>query len=185
MSDKKLIVPADESAQVSKTQKKRQMHDLQELGERLVALNKKQLSELSLDEDLLEAVKASHSITKHEARRRHMQFIGRLMRNVDPEPIREKLSEWDGVSRVATAEQHQLERWRMRLMDEEGALAEYIASYQSAFQQQGRTLDTQQLRTLLRNAKEERERGKPPKYFRELFRELKRIAGDAGRSGET
>ena len=185
MPDKKLLVPADEATQISKSQKKRDMHDLQELGERLVELNNKQLDTLQLDEDLLQAVRDSRTITKHEARRRHLQYIGRLMRSVDPGPIRDRLSEWDGVSREATAEQHQLERWRMRLMDEEGALAEYIASYQSAFQQQGRTLDTQQLRTLLRNAKEERERGKPPKYFRELFRELKRIAGDAGRSGET
>src|SRR4051812_3220741 len=176
MSDKKLIVPADEAAQISKTQKKREMHDLQELGERLVELNNKQLSELSLDEDLLEAVKETRNITKHEARRRHLQFLGRIMRNIDPAPIREKLGEWDGVSSQATAEQHQLERWRMRLMDDEGALAEYIASYQGAYQQQGRTLDTQQLRTLIRNAREERERGKAPRYFRELFRELKRIA---------
>lgn len=185
MSDKKLIVPIDEAARVSKSQRKREMHGLQELGERLVLLNARQLAELPLEEDLLEAVKAAHGITKHEARRRHMQYIGRLMRKVDPEPIRERLREWDGVSREATAEQHQLERWRMRLMDEEGALAEYIAHYQDAYRRSGRTMDTQQLRTLIRNAREERERGKAPRYFRELFRELKRIAGDAGRPGDT
>ena len=164
---------------VSKTQRKREMHDLQELGERLVELNNKQLATLPLSEDLLDAVRDSRTITKHEARRRHLQFIGRLMRNIDPEPIREKLREWDGVSREATAEQHQLERWRMRLMDDEGALAQYIAANQAALGPSGH-LDTQQLRVLIRKAKEERELGRAPRYFRELFKELKRIA-DGGR----
>lgn len=164
---------------VSKTQRKREMHELQELGERLVELNNKQLATLPLPEDLLDAVRDSRTITKHEARRRHLQFIGRLMRNIDPEPIREKLREWDGVSREATAEQHQLERWRMRLLDDEGALAQYIAANQAALGPSGR-LDTQQLRVLIRKAQEERELGRAPRYFRELFKELKRIA-DGGR----
>jgi len=158
---------------VSKTQRKKQMIDLQVLGQRLTELSNKQLDSLDLPENLLEAARDARSITQHGARRRHMQYIGRLMRLVDAEPIREKLQEWDGVSRDATAEQHQLERWRMRLMDDEAALAEFIAWQQNT----GRSLDTQHLHTLVRNAREERDRGKAPRYFRELFRELKRIAG--------
>jgi ribosome-associated protein len=170
---------AGDGSVVSKTQRKREMHELQALGERLLELNNKQLASLPLSEALLDAVRASRSITKHEARRRHLQFIGRLMRLEDPEPIREKLREWDGVSREATAEQHQLERWRMRLMDEEGALAQYIAANQATLGPSG-SMDTQHLRLLIRKAREERELGRAPRYFRELFKELKRIA-DGGR----
>ena len=83
----------DGDGSVSKTRRKQEMHELQALGERLVELNNRQLQALALPEDLHEAVMDSRAITKHEARRRHLQFIGRLMRSVDAEPIREKLKE--------------------------------------------------------------------------------------------
>lgn len=157
---------------VSKTRRKKDMHELQALGERLTALNKSQLDALTLPEDLLDAVLDAHSITKHEARRRHLQFIGRLMRSVDPEPIREKLAEWDGQSSSATAEQHRLERWRERLIEEEGALAEFIEAYRAA----QAIIDIQHLRSLIRHVRDDRVRDKPQRHYRELFRELKRIS---------
>ena len=155
---------------VSKSQRKREMHELQDLGERLVALNEGQLRTLNLPEGLQQAVHDARQMSKHEARRRQMQYIGKLMRFVDPEPIRGKLDEWDGQSRGAAVALHQLERWRERLINEENALAEYI----TAHRQLG--IDTQRLRTLIRNVREEREHAKPPRAFRELFQELKRIA---------
>lgn len=164
----------DTSAPVSKTQRKREMHELQALGERLASLNDSQLGHLAgnLPEELLDAVREGRSITRHEARRRHMQYIGRLMRSVDPDPIRDKLAEWDGQSKGATARLHQIERWRDRLIEDEGALAEYLAAHRDA----GPAIDIQHLRTLIRNCRDERARAKQPRFFRELFRELKRIA---------
>src|SRR5207247_1656048 len=96
----------------SKTARKRAMHELQTLGERLIGLNSEQLAAIALPEDLQDAIERARRITKHEARRRQLQYIGRLMRAVDPEPIREKLKAWDGVSTEETARVHRIERWR-------------------------------------------------------------------------
>lgn len=178
MQEDEMITP------VSKTRRKKEMHDLQALGERLTELNRTQLDSLSLPESLRDAVIDAHAITRHEARRRHMQFIGKLMRNIDPEPLRERIAEWDGQSSSATAEQHRLERWRERLIEEEGALAEYIEYCRSQGAER-ESIDIQHLRSLIRHVREDRERGKPQRHYRELFRELKRISEGTPRSAAT
>lgn len=73
----------------SKTRRKQEMHALQDIGEQLVELNSKQLAELDLPEALMDAIVEAKRLRKHEARRRQMQFIGKLMREVDTAPIRE------------------------------------------------------------------------------------------------
>ena len=76
---------------ISKTRKKKEAHGLQQLGEQLVALNPGQLEAMDLPEELLEAVQAAQKIKRHGARRRQMQYIGALMRQVDPQPIESAL----------------------------------------------------------------------------------------------
>jgi len=146
------------------------MHELQALGERLVELNAEQLASIALPENLREAVDAARRITRHEARRRQLQYIGRLMRSVDPEPIRERLKVWHGLSAEHTARLHRIERWRERLLDEEPALEEFARTYVGA--------DIQRLRTLVRNARDERGAGRPPRSYRELFRLLRDIVSE-------
>jgi ribosome-associated protein len=75
----------------SKSRKKRDMHALQDLGVKLVELNEQQLETMQLPESLLAAVQDARRLTKHEARRRQMQYIGRLMRDLDAAPIRDRL----------------------------------------------------------------------------------------------
>ena len=157
----------DSSDTISKTRKKQDMHELQALGERLTELNDTQLAGLALPEELLDAVVDSRRITRHEARRRHMQFIGRLMRGVDPAPIRERIAEWEGQSREATATLHHVERWRDKLIDDDGALAGFMGEHPKA--------NSQHLRSLIRSVREDRAAGRPAKQFRELFRELRRL----------
>jgi len=99
-----------------------------------------------------------------------MQYIGKLMREIDPAPIQAQLSIWDGTSAAEVARQHALERWRSRLMDSETGLTEFAAQHPGC--------DTQQLRTLVRNAKREAAHNKPPKSYRELFRVLRLIDGE-------
>jgi ribosome-associated protein len=154
----------------SKTQRKKEMHELQALGERLVTLNASQLDEVGLPLQLRTAVDDAKRFTRHEARRRQMQYIGRLMRDVDPETIRDKLRIWDGVSHEHTARHHRVERWRERLMQDDGALGEL------AKEQPG--LDTQRLRSLVRSAREELTAGRPPRSHRELFRFLRESLED-------
>jgi ribosome-associated protein len=149
----------------SKTQRKKQMHELQALGERLVTLNASQLDEVGLPLQLRTAVDDAKRFTRHEARRRQMQYIGRLMRDVDPETIRDKLRIWEGVSHEHTARHHRVERWRERLMQDDGALGEL------AKEQPG--LDMQRLRSLVRSARDELTAGRPPRSHRELFRFLR------------
>jgi len=155
----------------SKTRRKQDMHALQALGAALVALGPGQLAAIDMPESLREAVLAAKRIASREARRRQLQYIGRLMRAVDPAPIRAKLDEWRGQSREATAALHRLERWRGRLLADERALTEFATEFPGA--------DLQRLRALVRNARDEQaggERdGKPPRAFRALFREIKAI----------
>jgi ribosome-associated protein len=154
----------------SKTERKRAMHELQALGERLIELNPEQLAAVALPEGLHEAVEQARRMTKHEARRRQLQYIGRLMRDVDPEPIREKLRAWDGVSTEETARVHRIERWREKLIEDDGAVGALAQAHPG--------IDTQRLRALARNAREERKAGRPPRAYRELFRALRDIIPD-------
>ena len=150
---------------VSKTKRKQEMHELQALGVALVALSESQLQDMSLETRLHEAVLAAKRITSHEARRRQMQYIGRLMRDADAEPIRARLAAVEGHSTQAAAHHRRLEAWRERLMEDDAALTEFVAAHPGA--------DLQELRALLRNARKEAKEGKPPRAYRELFRFLR------------
>lgn len=82
---------------LSKTRRKRAMHELQDLGIALVELDATRLATLGLPENLIDAIALARTLRKHEARRRQLQYIGRLMRDVDPAPIRAALAEWDSA----------------------------------------------------------------------------------------
>ena len=151
----------------SKTKIKKQMHDLQDLGEQLTELSKEHLAELDIPENLRDAVREMKKIKSFGAIKRQMQYIGKLMRDIDPAPIQAKLSEWNGTSKQHIAWLHQVERWRDRLLAEPDALTELLAAHPSA--------DVQHLRTLIRNALKEKEQLKPPKNYREIFQVLRDI----------
>ncbi len=149
----------------SKTRLKRDMHELQELGAALVALSAEQIAAMELPERLHDAVLEARRMTKFEARRRQLQYIGKLMRFVDPAPIRERLAAWKSVSAAETAQLHLAERWRERLLVDEGACTELLQQYACG--------DTQRLRTLIRSAREERQGNRPPHNYRALFQFLR------------
>ena len=151
----------------SKTRRKQEMHALQDIGEQLVELNKDRLAQLNLPDNLLDAVIEAKRLTRHEARRRQMQYLGKLMRTVDAAPIRAKMDEWNNVTRNQAAKFHLVERWRERLLAEPNALNDLIKEYAQA--------DIQQIRTLIRNAQKEAEHGKPPKSSRALFKILRAV----------
>lgn len=152
----------------SKSQRKRDMDALQDIGEELTQLNSQQLDSIELPENLRDAVLAARAMKRNEARRRQMQYVGKLMRQVDPAPIRARLDGFLSVSAEHTARLHHIERWRERLLADPAALAEFIAAHPAA--------DSQQLRALIRNTAQERARGKPPKNFRALFQMIRDVA---------
>lgn len=161
----------------SKTQRKKQMHELQALGAALVDLNDEQLASVELPERLLDAVNDARRMNKFEARRRQLQYIGKLMREVDPEPIRRRLAVWDSASHAHTARLHLIERWRARLLDEPGAVDALVREYPHA--------DQARLEVLIRNAARERGSGQHPKSYRAIFRLLNEIVGNERASADT
>lgn len=152
---------------LSKTKRKAAMEDLQDIGVTLVGLPREKLAKLDLPETLADAIREAKKITSNGAIRRQMQYIGRLMRDIDTAPIIDQLQRWEGKHYAETAYFHQLERWRARLLDNENALSEFMQQHPQA--------DSQQLRALIRNSRREQSAGKPPKSSRELFRLLREV----------
>lgn len=157
--------PTETPERPSKSQRKRDMHDLQDLGEKLALLPRERLAKVDLPDSLRRAIEEVQRITKHEARRRQMQYIGKLMRDVDPAPLRETLAAFEGKSHAETARLHRVERLRERLLADEAVLTEIGSEHPGT--------DLQRLRQLRRNALKEQDEGRPPRAFRELFRELR------------
>jgi ribosome-associated protein len=157
----------DEYSGPSKSQLKREMTALQDLGEELVALSRERLAKIEMPERLRDALLDAQRFTKHEARRRQMQYVGKIMRDVDATPLRAAMDEIKGVSEAANIRQHQLERLRTSLMEDEAVFSEVARDYRGA--------DMQHLRQLRRNALKEAQQGKPPRAYRELFRELREL----------
>lgn len=156
----------DDATYVSKSQLKRESHARQSLGEELVQLNSDQLSTFSLPEDLLQAIKTAQTIKQRGAKKRQLQYIGKLMRNIDIEPIQQGLDDLKGISAQAIATQHKIEQWRQRLIEEgDDALQTLLQEYP--------TIDRQRIRQLLRSAQKEAQSNKPPKAFREIFKYLR------------
>lgn len=148
----------------SKTQRKKAVHELQALGEELVGLNDDQLAQVEIPEFLRDAVVAARGITAHGARKRQFQYIGKLMRKVDAEPIRAKLDLWNAQSRVPALAHKRAEEWRNRLLDEDGALSDLLREYPRA--------DTVHLQKLMDATARERDTGHPPRAFRQLYQAL-------------
>jgi ribosome-associated protein len=153
-----------DSDRPSKTQRKKEMHALQTLGQQLVGLSRDQLARVDLPEELRAAIDFAHKVTSHEGRRRHMQYIGKLMRQVDADDIRAAIGRATGESRAAVALMHYAERWRDRLLAEDYALTEFMSERPGA--------DVQWLRATIRAARREHAAGQPPRHARELYRWL-------------
>ena len=162
----------------SKSQRKRDMSALQELGEKLVALPASRLAQLPLAERLLEAIREAQRIKSHEARRRQLQYVGKLMREADAEAIAAQLHEWESGSREQNDRFHALEQWRDRLLESDDALTVLLEHRPG--------LDIPHLRNLIRQARREQAHnagmpeGHTPqrKHYRELFQALKQILGE-------
>jgi len=159
-------IPEKEQPPLSKTRRKKQMEELQALGEELVTLSPERLKKIALAENLRDAISAAQRLTRpDEARRRQMQYIGKLMRTVDVEPLRAALALLRGESASETAMLHRLERWRTELLADEKVLHEIASRYPS--------VDLQYLRSLRRAALKENEQNKAPRSSRAIFQLLK------------
>lgn len=149
---------------ISKSQRKRDALALRKLGRTLVGLAEAELQKLPLPEPLAQAVRAARALSR-SALQRQLKYIGRLLREMDAEPIGQALEQVLHGTGQADAEFHRLERWRDRLIAEgDSALEEFLTRFPTA--------DRSHLRQLVRNARKERAQDRSPRAARALFRYL-------------
>ncbi|WP_284973553.1 ribosome biogenesis factor YjgA [Atlantibacter hermannii] len=158
----------DEIIWVSKSEIKRDAEELKRLGLEMVELGKNALDKIPLDEELRAAIELAQKIKK-EGRRRQLQLIGKMLRNRDVDPIRQALDKLKNRHNQQVALFHKLEALRDRLIEEgDDAVPEVLKLWPQA--------DRQQLRSLIRNAKKEKEGNKAPKSARLIFQYLRELA---------
>ncbi len=158
----------DEESIISKTSIKKEMHELQALGKRLTELKRSQLDKVPMSDLLRKAVEDSSRINQREANRRHMQYIGKLMRAEDEDEVRHAVDLFDAGSIPFAQALHALERWRDKLTQEGNeTLSAYIEENPHA--------DVQHLRQLVRNAKKDIQNEKNTGASRKLFKYLKSV----------
>jgi len=140
----------DEDDIISKTQIKKEAEELQELGIQLMNVKESHWKNFPLSDRLLVALEESKRIPSHEAKRRHAQFIGRLMRSADIDEIKRQLSLLDSSSTEFQQISSKVERWRDRLLNESNALTEFISEFEPQ--------DIQSLRQLIRATQKEQQK---------------------------
>jgi ribosome-associated protein len=164
----------------SRSAMKRASHELQELGKQLLAMPDSRLAGIDMPERLREALDMWKKTKSHEGKRRQLQFIGKVMRLVDAEPLREAVAIWQlGHARDAL-QLHQIERWRVELLsDDADAVTRWMADYPQT--------DVQQLRNIIRQARKDAAAApeqRSGKAFRELFQLLKDIVAESERPAD-
>lgn len=149
----------------SKTQLKKESHDLQQLGEELVAMPDDRLVGLGMEEILLDAIRQFKRTKSFEGKRRQMQYIGKLMRRADPEPLREAVAAMQLGQAKDVLALHEAERWRAELIASDDALTRWTVDHPDS--------DVQQLRSLIRAARKDASADpeqRSGRAFRELFK---------------
>ncbi len=153
---------------VSKSRRKRELEELRQLGNKLLDFNEDSLRQLHLPELLLEAVLTGRNITSHVARKRQLQYIGKLLKEFDATPVREAVAAREHQHDTATREFHRIEALREQL------LAQGDEAIPAVLAQFPRT-DRQHLRKLVRQARQQQTTGQPAGASRALFRYLREL----------
>lgn len=152
----------------SKSRRKRESSALQDLGQELLDLPAERLASLNLPENLFEAVRVGQTISAHGGLKRQRKFIGKLLRNLDAQPIRDALAAIRGEGVEQARRLHQCERWRDTMLAEgDEVVNSFVGSFPDA--------DRQKLRRLVRDARLEREQARPPRAARLLFRYIREL----------
>lgn len=158
----------DGTDRLSKTALKKAAHDMQALGDALAAMAPEKLATLPMDESLRDALHELRRTRSHEGLRRQRQYVGKLMRLQDIEPLAQAVAEAQLGSARQTLALHRAEAWRLELVGGDEALTRFLSAHPSC--------DAQQLRSLIRAAR--KEAALPPQQrhgraWRELFQVIK------------
>lgn len=151
---------------VSKSQKKREMHDLLKLSEKALTLSDEKLQKTGLDEKILQAIREARKMKASGAKNRQLKYITKLVSHADTDILEEYLRETEQAQILENQRFHQLEKWRDRLIEHgDSAIGDFLDEFTHA--------DRQQLRTLVRQAQKEAAEAKPPTASRKLFKYLR------------
>lgn len=171
-------IALEEVGPPSKTQLKAEADEKQALGEALLTLRADLMARLDLPDKLIDAIAQAKKITNFEGKRRQMQFIGKLMRPLDTEPIRAAIDEQKNGSAQLTLALHLAEQWRDKLIASDDALGDWLAEHPET--------DSQQLRALVRQARKDAKPEKPGeaprhgKSYREIFQLVRQTLAPEG-----
>jgi len=158
----------NETLEVSKSQRKREAHELLDLAKQMTSMSEAMLNSLPLDEELRDAIGFARSIKAHGAKKRQLMTVGKMLRQRDNQALLDAVHQSDQKARQANARFHHIESWRDRLCGgSDQDLSELLAQVPSA--------NAQTLRQLIRNARKEAELGKPPASARKLFKLLREM----------
>lgn len=162
----------DEIESVSRSQLKRESHEIQNLGKKLVGLSADQLARIPVDETVLEAIALAHKIhNKRSALKRHFQFLGKLLRARDIEPIKLALESLEQEGQQSIQRHHRAEKWRDRILAEgNDAINELLNQLPQA--------DRQKLRQLWRNHANASGEARKTQHSRLIYKEIKRAFGE-------
>jgi len=162
----------EEPTLVSKSQRRRDALEVKSLAQELINLSQAKLGRVPLDDSVRAAVMEARAIRSNVARKRQMQYVAKLLRRDDPEPILLALEKFDGEAREITGRQHRCEAWRDFLLEAGDQAVSKLMEYRDA-------TDTQAIRQLIRNASRETARNKPPVSSRALFKILREMDQEA------
>ena len=153
---------------VSKTQRKKECDAMQELGEKMIALNKEELAEIHMDDELRRAIEEAQRMKSHGALKRQKQYIGKVMRSLNDETLAEQLNRILHKHDIYSAEFKRMEKWRDSIIEEgDNGINTFIEHYPNA--------DRNHLRQLVRNAVKEKKQNKPPASYRQIFKYIREV----------
>ncbi len=153
---------------VSKTQRKKDCDAMQDIGERMIALNSEELSQIKMDDELRDAIEEAQRIRSHGALKRQKQYIGKIIRSLDAEVLETQLNRILHKHDMHNAEFKRMEKWRDRLLEQgDKGINAFIEEYPAA--------ERHHLRQLVRNAQKEASTNKPPAAARQIFRYIREI----------
>lgn len=157
-----------DTLEISKSQRKREAHELLDLAKKLISMPETRLDKMPMDEDLRGQIDFARTIRAHGARKRQLMTVGKMLRKRDNEELLDAVNNVDQKTRQVNARFHHVEAWRDHLLEgsdvELSKLLEHAAS-----------ANAQTLRQLIRNAKSDLKRGKPPTSARKLFKLLREL----------
>ena len=171
MSENNVTQDDFDDSEPSKSEIKRQLQAITDLGKTLCSMSLEQIKKAPLNPDVLEAIEQYHRCKSFGAKKRQLLYVGKQLRNEPIDEIHNWLNGETVEQKMQVLNMHTAERWRDALIENPGSLSELIDAYPEAA--------TMNFNQLIRQAKQEQNSNKPPKFYRQLYQRIFTIVEDA------